>query len=79
PFTIGLILSTIYLRQHYVIDLIAGWGLAHLAVWLGPKFENFWTKQQLKYASIKFAQRPVGVELASTLNKTGEDKLRPYA
>jgi len=53
PFTIGLILSTIYLRHHYVIDLIAGWGLAHLAVWLGPRAENFWSSRQSKYISAK--------------------------
>jgi len=51
PFAIGLILSTIYLRHHYAIDLIAGWGLAHLAVWLGPKVERGWTQWQAKYAS----------------------------
>ncbi len=65
PFTIGLILSTIYLRQHYVIDLIAGWGLAHLTVWLGPKLENFWSKQQLKYTAIESSPKLVGVEFAS--------------
>ncbi len=65
PFTIGLILSTIYLRHHYVIDLIAGWGLAHLTVWLGPKLENFWTRQQLKFTPVESSPRPVGVELAS--------------
>lgn len=62
-----------------MIDLIAGWGLAHLAVWLGPKAENFWSKQQLKYVPVKATQQPLGMELASTLNKKGEDKLRPYA
>ena len=51
PFAIGLILSTIYLRHHYVIDLIAGWGLAHLAVWLGPKVERGWTMWHVKHAS----------------------------
>ncbi len=65
PFTIGLILSTIYLRHHYVIDLIAGWGLAHLTVWLGPKLENFWSRQQLKYTPLESSPRLEGVEFAS--------------
>ncbi len=49
PFAVGLILSTIYLRHHYVIDLIAGWGLAHLAVWLGPRMEDGWNKLRKNY------------------------------
>jgi membrane-associated phospholipid phosphatase len=50
PFAIGLITSTIYLRHHYVIDLIAGLALAYLAVWLGPRVERGWTKLQDKCA-----------------------------
>ncbi len=49
PFALGLISSTIYLRHHYVIDLIAGWVLAHLAVWLGPRVERAWSKWQDKF------------------------------
>lgn len=32
-----LIFSTMYLRYHYVIDVVCGFLLAYLALWLGPK------------------------------------------
>ena len=32
PFVLGLWVSTIYLRHHYVVDLLAGWLLAPVAV-----------------------------------------------
>ena len=32
-----LIFSTMYLRYHYVTDVIFGFGLAFLALWLGPR------------------------------------------
>jgi membrane-associated phospholipid phosphatase len=41
---IMLVLSTIYLRHHYVIDLIAGLFLAIFAFWIGPKLEDWWKK-----------------------------------
>jgi len=37
-----LVVSTIYLRHHYVIDLIAGLALAIFAFWIGPKMEDWW-------------------------------------
>ena len=42
PLVILLIVSTVYLRHHYVIDLIAG-GMLSLAVFrIGPLLEDFW-------------------------------------
>ena len=32
PFCLGLWVSTIYLRHHYVVDLLAGWVLAPVAI-----------------------------------------------
>jgi len=46
PFVIGLWLSTIYLRHHYFVDLVAGWALAPLAVALAPRLEAFWVGRQ---------------------------------
>ena len=34
PFCSGLWVSTVYLRHHYVVDLIAGWMLAPVAIWM---------------------------------------------
>ena len=42
PFCTGLILSTIYLRHHYAIDLLAGFGLGILAFIFGPKIDSWW-------------------------------------
>ena len=42
PFCAGLILATIYLRHHYVVDLIAGFALGILAFLMGPKIDYWW-------------------------------------
>lgn len=46
PFVLGLWVSTIYLRHHYAVDLLAGWLLAPLAVWLAPRLDRFWARRQ---------------------------------
>jgi membrane-associated phospholipid phosphatase len=46
PFVLGLWVSTVYLRHHYVVDLIAGWLLAPLAIWLAPRLDAWWTHRQ---------------------------------
>jgi membrane-associated phospholipid phosphatase len=42
PFCTGLLISTIYLRHHYAIDLIAGFALGILAFMYGPRIEAWW-------------------------------------
>jgi membrane-associated phospholipid phosphatase len=57
PFCIGLFLSTIYLRHHYVIDLLAGWALAIPVLIFIPRFDRWWQKQMARYSprnAIKF-------------------------
>jgi len=46
PFVLGLWVSTIYLRHHYFVDLLAGWLLAPLALWLAPRLDRWWTARQ---------------------------------
>ena len=46
PFVIGLWLSTLYLRHHYFVDLLAGWLLAPAAVWVAPRVDAWWARQQ---------------------------------
>ena len=48
PFCIGLLLSTIYLRHHYVVDLIAGFILGILAFIYGPKIDSWWNSGKAK-------------------------------
>jgi len=43
PVAIGLIVSTVYCRFHYVVDLIAGTVLAVIAVPLGDRLYDRWT------------------------------------
>jgi membrane-associated phospholipid phosphatase len=44
PFVLGLWISTVYLRHHYVVDLLAGWLLAPLALVLAPRIERGWRR-----------------------------------
>jgi membrane-associated phospholipid phosphatase len=46
PFAVGLWVSTIYLRHHYAIDLLVGWALACVAVWLAPRLDGWWARRQ---------------------------------
>jgi membrane-associated phospholipid phosphatase len=46
PFTVGLWVSTIYLRHHYFVDLVAGWLLAPVAAWTAPRVDAWWARQQ---------------------------------
>lgn len=48
PFCTGLLLSTVYLRHHYVIDLIAGFILGILAFIYGPRIDAWWNSRKLK-------------------------------
>jgi membrane-associated phospholipid phosphatase len=53
PFAFGLWASTIYLRHHYFVDLVAGWALAPVAVRLAPRLDGWWARRQraLGYAT----------------------------
>ena len=46
PFVSGLWISTIYLRHHYFVDLVAGWALAPVAVWAAPRIDAWWARRQ---------------------------------
>jgi membrane-associated phospholipid phosphatase len=42
-FVLGLFVSAVYLRHHWVVDLIAGAMLVPWTVWFTPRFERWWT------------------------------------
>ncbi len=41
----SLIFATIYLRYHYVVDVMAGISLALLSVWIEPKIRNYFYRK----------------------------------
>lgn len=43
-FVVGLLVSTVYLRHHWVVDLIAGAMLVPWVLWLTPRYERWWTR-----------------------------------
>jgi membrane-associated phospholipid phosphatase len=49
PFCLGLWASTVYLRHHYVVDLLAGWALAPVAVWSAPRLDAWWARRQREH------------------------------
>ena len=49
PFAIALFISTLYLRYHYFVDMIAGFLLAIIIFYLGPVMNNHWEKKSSEY------------------------------
>ncbi|HMI31326.1 MAG TPA: phosphatase PAP2 family protein, partial [Candidatus Limnocylindrales bacterium] len=45
PFAAGLIVGTVYLRHHWVVDILAGFVLTFFAYWAGPRLEDWWSRQ----------------------------------
>ncbi|NJD55203.1 MAG: phosphatase PAP2 family protein [Nitrospirae bacterium] len=45
PFVTALIFSTVYLRYHYVVDVLAGVILAALTLFLGDAYYGYWQKR----------------------------------
>jgi membrane-associated phospholipid phosphatase len=46
PIIIALIISTVYLRYHYVIDLVAGFAAAGITLLLGTRLWAWWLYQR---------------------------------
>lgn len=51
PLALSLFISTLYLRYHYFIDMIAGYALAVIMLYVGPKIESFWSTKMTVYHS----------------------------
>jgi membrane-associated phospholipid phosphatase len=45
PVVLLLQFATLYLRQHYFVDLVAGWGVAALCLWMAPRIDSAWTRR----------------------------------
>lgn len=50
-FGIGLVLGTIYLRHHWVVDIAAGLVLTVATFWAGPRLESWWERMAARYAA----------------------------
>jgi hypothetical protein len=49
-FGLGLVLGTVYLRHHWVVDIFAGLVLTFAAFWSGPRVESWWERMAVRYA-----------------------------
>ncbi len=49
PLALSLFVATIYLRYHYVVDMLAGYVLALFVFWLAPKVERWWNHRVRLY------------------------------
>jgi len=43
PFAAGLVFGTVYLRHHWVVDILAGMVLTVFSFWAGPRLEAWWS------------------------------------
>lgn len=50
PLVLGLWASTVYLRHHFVVDLLAGFALAPAAYVLAPKLDSWWQRKRQESA-----------------------------
>ncbi len=66
PFVVGLWVSTIYLRHHYFVDLVAGWALAPVAVFVAPRIDAWWAKRQLELGYVPARGAGSGLGLTHT-------------
>lgn len=44
PHVVLLQLSTLYLRQHYFVDLVGGWALGAFSVWISARLVTAWSR-----------------------------------
>jgi membrane-associated phospholipid phosphatase len=65
PFAVGLILGTVYLRHHWVVDILAGFAVTLFAFWAGPRLEDRWHSRPAMSASRSTSERePADAPLA---------------
>lgn len=51
PLGTGLVLGTVYLRHHWVVDIAAGFALALFTYWAGWRLEAWWVRMRNRYAA----------------------------
>ena len=72
-FVAVLLISTVYLRHHWVVDLIAGACLAPVAAWLAPRYERWWTAHVNGAASAVESNLPIATHgISHVVRYTGD-------
>lgn len=46
PIALSLVVSTVYLRYHFVVDIFAGFGVTFLAIYIAPQLDDWWQSFQ---------------------------------
>ena len=64
PFVLSLQISTLYLRQHYFIDVAAGWALAIACVGLAPSLRAAWASMMMRASSASSTARANAMKAA---------------
>jgi membrane-associated phospholipid phosphatase len=68
PFAVGLIVGTVYLRHHWVVDILAGFVLTFVAYVLGTAVERWWARRaEIHAPRAKPAEPAQGMEPAPGL------------
>ena len=68
PFATGLVLGTVYLRHHWVVDILAGFVLTAFSYWAGPRLETWWSARSYGTGGVRRSQ-PLVVEAAAEAPK----------
>ncbi len=75
PFATGLIVGTVYLRHHWVVDILVGFGLTLFTYWFGPRLERWWTRMALRYSgSVEWIGLQSGLRAAEPLRARTADR-----
>jgi membrane-associated phospholipid phosphatase len=64
PLGTGLVLGTVYLRHHWVVDIVAGFALALFMYWAGWRLEAWWVRMRRRYA-VRAPESPLTVDAAA--------------
>lgn len=62
---VSLVLATVYLRHHYVVDIYAGFALAGFVYWLAPRIAAAWHRLQVRHG-VAEEQREPGLAATGT-------------
>lgn len=65
PLGVGLILGTVYLRHHWVVDILAGFVLTAMSFAWGPWLEEWWAAQTARFAREDEPESPPAGEAES--------------